>query len=155
MVHGCNSVSMDVPKKLSQARSNYIWVVKPLRIYWNVSGEGKQISAEFVLMAALYSVGPVVSEAICVGRTSATMKLTRSRTNPGEFKGKVNLETSDRDPLMGQRDNPPQVDSNHYGSRPLRSSAVNGPLSAISSRAASTCPQLSHNRTPRTRPSFI
>ena len=41
----------------------------------------------------------------------------------------------------------------YAGSRPLRSTALNGPGSAISRRAASTWSQTFHNSTPRTRPS--
>ena len=40
------------------------------------------------------------------------------------------------------------------GNRPSRSLGPNGPDSAISSRAACTCPHTFHNRTPRTRAFF-
>ena len=40
------------------------------------------------------------------------------------------------------------------GKRPFRSAGRNGPRSAMSARAWSTCPHVFHNRTPRTRPSL-
>ena len=40
------------------------------------------------------------------------------------------------------------------GRHPLRFSALNGPGSTMSRRAASTCSQTFHSTTPRTRPAF-